>query len=155
MEVFVDDPKYDEIIENLYLTNVSKARNVTQLEALKITHVLTVSREINISHVVKPLNIEYLRVDVDDEDDFPICNFFDQMSDFIHDCLKNKGSILVHCQMGVSRSPTAVIAYLIRYQGFSWEEALKLVKEKRRYARRPNEGFVDQVKKFGDMVKKK
>lgn len=153
MEIFFDDPKYDEIIENLYLTNVTKARNVSQLQALKITHVLTVSSEINISHVVKPLNIEYLRVDVDDEEDFPICNFFDQMNDFIHRCLKSNGKIIVHCQMGVSRSPTAVIAYLIKYQGFSWEDALKLVKEKRRYAR-PNEGFVDQLKKFGEIVKK-
>ena len=49
--------------------------------------------------------------------------------------------ILVHCAVGVSRSVSMVIAYLIIKKNMSYDEALKLVKEKRKVAF-PNPAFV-------------
>lgn len=44
-------------------------------------------------------------------------------------------SVLVHCQVGASRSVTAVIWYLVRYRGLTWQEAEDTVRARRSIAR--------------------
>ncbi|KAF3922375.1 hypothetical protein AA313_de0202306 [Arthrobotrys entomopaga] len=53
------------------------------------------------------------------------------------------GNVLVHCEQGISRSSTAVIAYLKRSHKWSFPDALAFVKTKRRI--RPNENFREQL----------
>jgi len=48
--------------------------------------------------------------------------------------------VLVHCHMGVSRSATVVIAYLMKYFHMTHREAYNFVKKKRSVIN-PNEGF--------------
>ena len=44
--------------------------------------------------------------------------------DFIHQQINAGRRVLVHCQMGISRSPTLVAAYLHRHQGMPLDEAV-------------------------------
>lgn len=60
-----------------------------------------------------------------------------------------KTNVLVHCQMGISRSSTLVIAYLMKEYGLSFNKAKKLVQEKRSWIC-PNEGFEKDLLKFQD-----
>ncbi len=53
--------------------------------------------------------------------------------------------MLVHCNAGLSRAPSVVIAYLRKEEGLSWEEAWEKVKEARP-GMKPNVGFVKQLK---------
>ena len=53
----------------------------------------------------------------------------------------------MHCQAGVSRSVSLVIAYLIRKERISYEVAYEKVRERRPVAN-PNKGFVKQLKQF-------
>lgn len=55
--------------------------------------------------------------------------------------------VVVHCNAGVSRSATAVIGYLMVYEGFRFAEALALCREKREGVK-PNEGFEAQLKEL-------
>jgi protein-tyrosine phosphatase len=52
--------------------------------------------------------------------------------------------ILVHCYAGISRSVTAVVAYLMTHLNFSTSEALQLVQSRRKGAL-PNLGFMVQL----------
>ncbi len=64
--------------------------------------------------------------------------------DFIHSCRESGCSddILVHCNEGVSRSPTALVACFMRTH--RWNQG----KEKRRI--KPNENFKEQLGSVGD-----
>ena len=57
----------------------------------------------------------------------------------------SQGNILVHCQVGMSRSVTVVISYMVVVLGFTVEESLRIIRERRPWAC-PNNGFMDQLK---------
>lgn len=48
----------------------------------------------------------------------------------------------MHCAMGMSRSATVVIMYLMKKFGFNLNDAMSLVKERRQVVD-PNSGFVN------------
>ena len=67
-----------------------------------------------------------------DED---IAQYFPECIEFIEDGLK-AGAVLVYCTAGKSRSATVVIAYMMARLGLSFKEALKQLREARKYVRR-------------------
>lgn len=90
-------------------------------------------------------------IPAEDSDDFRLIRFFDEAADYIHDHLR-KGNVLVHCYAGISRSASIVIAYLIKYHGFSTERALKTIQQSRMQAQ-PNNGFIRQLRDFEQRTK--
>jgi dual specificity phosphatase 12 len=87
-----------------------------------------------------------------------IYNFIDQMSQSAKPSLRSVlsqqshenpssehvvGNVLVHCDQGVSRSATAVVAYLMRKHHATLSDALTMVQKKRKV--KPNPNFMDQL----------
>jgi protein-tyrosine phosphatase len=76
--------------------------------------------------------------------------------EFIHWNIKNNRSIYVHCKSGKSRSFLVVVSYLVKYLGYTAENALNYVKSKRIQA-----GFgktstkIDLLRKFEQVVNNK
>jgi protein-tyrosine phosphatase len=68
-----------------------------------------------------------------------IARLFNDTYNVISDGL-SQGGVLVHCAAGVSRSSSTVIAYLMRKQKMSFNDAFMFVK-KRRSVICPNYGF--------------
>lgn len=58
-------------------------------------------------------------------------------------CCLFVGKVLVHCTVGVSRSATLVLAYLMIRQNLTLVEAIKTVKDHRGVI--PNRGFLRQL----------
>lgn len=56
---------------------------------------------------------------------------FDAAAALIDEWSRDGKRVLVHCYAGLSRSVTAVIWYLVRYQGFTWDEALATISARR------------------------
>jgi dual specificity MAP kinase phosphatase len=83
----------------------------------------------------------YLKCKVKDNEDFNIELFFEQGFNFIDDCLKNNGKIIVHCSKGISRSASMVIFYIMKKNNINFGEAFKYVKL-RRSTINPNNGFI-------------
>ena len=63
------------------------------------------------------------------------------------------GRVLLHCQAGVSRSPSITIAYLMAEQGRSLTDAFDYVKAKRNIIS-PNLNFMGQLYEFQQRVSK-
>lgn len=73
-----------------------------------------------------------------------INKFFDDSFEFIE---HTETRILIQCNKGHSRSPTLVIAYLMKKFEISYSIAYKYVKLKRPYIR-PNREFLNQLRKY-------
>jgi protein-tyrosine phosphatase len=54
---------------------------------------------------------------------------------------------LIHCNAGISRSSTIVLAYLLGIHRMKYEDAYTLLKTARSNIR-PNDGFVQQLKEY-------
>lgn len=55
----------------------------------------------------------------------------DTITNFIHQQVEAGHKVLVHCHMGVSRSVSMVMAYLIAYEGMTLAEAFGILREGR------------------------
>jgi protein-tyrosine phosphatase len=94
-----------------------------------ITHIINVTKDIPFYHEnSNRTKIEYLRIPVNDSIDQDIKKYFDKTNEFIEKVKKQNGKVLVHCQMGISRSPTIVIAYLMKKEKKGYQTVFNDVK---------------------------
>ncbi|XP_055272555.1 dual specificity protein phosphatase 26 isoform X2 [Moschus berezovskii] len=136
----------DEVWPGLYLGDQEIASNHRELRRLGITHVLNAShsRWRGTPEAYEGLGIRYLGVEAHDSPAFDMSVHFQAAADFIHRALSQPGGrILVHCAVGVSRSATLVLAYLMLYHRLTLVEAIKKVKDHRGII--PNRGFLRQL----------
>ena len=82
-----------------------------------------------------------------DHPNFNILNFLDKAVSFIEEAKNNNSNILIHCQLGISRSTSCLIAYLIKAMNYTTMTALQFIKKKRRIVM-PNYGFLEQLIKY-------
>ncbi|XP_054031333.1 dual specificity protein phosphatase 26 isoform X1 [Dryobates pubescens] len=120
------------------------AANRRELAQLRITHVLNAShsRWRGGAEYYEGTGIHYLGIEAHDSPSFDMSPYFYPAADFIHQAL-NEGRILVHCAVGVSRSATLVLAYLMIRHHMPLVEAIKTVKDHRGII--PNRGFLRQL----------
>jgi protein tyrosine phosphatase len=130
----------DHIIDHLYLGSCKSALDVVKNRE-DIGYILNLSQ-----YTLFAPGKNVMSLNIDDCPDFPIELSFDKAHKFINEAKHNNSGILVHCRAGVSRSPTIVISYLMKYHNMSFENAYKHVLTKRKIA--PNHGFVEKLKRF-------
>ncbi|XP_060951400.1 dual specificity phosphatase 29-like [Limanda limanda] len=134
----------DEVWPNIYIGNVAVAQNKTALQKLGITHVLNAAHSKRGSignHSFYGNDFVYCGIPADDSTHFDLDVYFQPAADFIQKALKSPdGKVLVHCIMGMSRSSTLVLAYLMIHRQLPLERALqKLIRKRAIY---PNRNFL-------------
>ncbi|XP_074532296.1 dual specificity protein phosphatase 13A-like isoform X2 [Halichoeres trimaculatus] len=134
--------------------NQAVAQNKKTLQKLGITHVLNAahSKQGSIGDQSFYGNTcIYYGIPAEDSDHFDLSQYIKPAADFIHKALKNKdGKVLVHCIMGVSRSATLVLAYLMLHQRLPLRETLRRVIQKR--AIYPNRNFLSLLLKLDEQL---
>ena len=91
--------------------------------------------------------IEYLRVALLDSLKQPIADYFDVTYQAIDKARAAGHYVLVHCEKGISRSSTIVIAYIMRALCISFTDAFDIVKGARSFVS-PNIDFIGQLLRF-------
>ncbi|KAM6920654.1 dual specificity protein phosphatase 18 [Lycodopsis pacificus] len=86
-----------------------------------------------------------VRVPVADLPSARLGDHFDRVAERIHG--NRGGSTLVHCAVGMSRSPALVMAYLMRFRAVTLRQAHRWVRESRPYVRL-NAGFWEQLLQY-------
>ena len=117
--------------------------------------ILTKHREYYIDHILsivplqRQLTSETLQHDILPIEDTPqeasiFAENIDRLLDSMHQSLVEGKRVAVHCQAGVSRSATVVIAYMMKYEGLSLNDAVEYVSTHRPVIC-PNRGFLEML----------
>ncbi|KAA0148593.1 hypothetical protein FNF31_07383 [Cafeteria roenbergensis] len=113
------------------------ARAAGSLHALGITHVLNMARTVRCYH---PDEFMYTHIEIDDSPRQDIRPHFAEAFAAIDEAARSDRGILVHCVAGISRSVTAVVAWLVEREGSTLACALARVRRLRPIID-PNPGF--------------
>lgn len=148
----------DEVYPNIYIGDERAAKDKPYLKRIGITHVLNTA-EGNRFGMVNTSTLYYRNTDIKYMGfqllDLPTTNIsvhFQETADFIENSVKSGGKVLVHCLMGMSRSSTCVLSYLMIKEGLSATEALRKVRLNREI--RPNDGFLHQLAELDNKLKR-
>jgi len=134
-------PEINEIInDKLYLGNYDQAKDLNTLKKFKISHILMCGTFLE---KMFPDSFVYEHFEIEDTIEENISKFFKRGIEFI----ENSDVVFVHCHAGVSRSASIVIAYIMHKFKIGYEDAYKIVKNKRREIF-PNESFRNQLREF-------
>ncbi|XP_076338063.1 dual specificity protein phosphatase MPK-4 isoform X2 [Tachypleus tridentatus] len=138
---------WNEIEHGVYLGNFDAAQDESVLTLLNITHILTI-HVLPLKQFIKS-DLKYMFIPANDTMDTDLLSWFCDTNSFIKEG-QEKGACFVHCFMGISRSATVVIAYLMNRYQLCYEEAYHMVKKKRNCIL-PNNGFQAQLKLYENM----
>ncbi|XP_060927034.1 dual specificity protein phosphatase 26-like [Limanda limanda] len=136
------------VIAQCYVFFRHSAENTADLSKHQITHIL------NAAHskcegqpgIYRGKEITYMGIEAHDSCGFDMSVNFLAAAVFIHRALSRGGKVLVHCHVGLSRSATLVLAYLMLRQNLTLVGAICAVKDK--HGVRPNRGFLRQLIKL-------
>lgn len=146
---FVQPEEYselNEVIKNLYITNYYTANNEELLKSYNIKNVVSLYPNL------LSQDFNQLYIEIDDVISANIEQYFQKSYDFIDKALENGERVVVHCHMGISRSSSIVIYYLMKKFGIPYEKAYNFLKTKR-YIIQPNLGFVKQLLNADEKLK--
>ncbi|KAM5534952.1 hypothetical protein V8D89_011325 [Ganoderma adspersum] len=145
-----------EILPHLFLGPLQASKSLDTLKSLGITHIVCI-RDAKEAFSVRPRfpeHFQYMVLDVQDSEEQNLIRLFPQAKQFIDDAIAKGGCVLVHCNGGISLSPSFVVMYVMQFYNLSWEDALHLV-QNRRYCISPNGGFMTQIKEYESIYKAK
>ena len=136
-------PECDEIIQKkLYLGNYDFASDEKLLSKINISSILVCGAELKCKFTHK---YNYLKLNLHDYEEDSLLPYIEKSVKFIADNLSN--GVFVHCNAGVSRSPSIIIAFLIKNYKYTYNAAYEYVKSKRKNIK-PNDKFISELKKL-------
>jgi dual specificity phosphatase 10 len=138
------------IIDGLFIGSESNAKNLDELRAQQIRHIVNVTSHVPLYHEEQ---FHYCHLPADDTQKQNLLEYFDQAYRFIRQAIDNNEKILVHCVAGISRSPAIVIGFLMRYTRMTMNEAYEYVKRKRPIVS-PNLNFMGQLLEYEQQLQK-
>jgi len=141
----------NHIIGNIYIGTFESSTNIPLLMKNNIKYIINITmfnKPDNVLQEYRKLRINHYTFKFVDDESVDINKFINDTNTIINKAVEKKKNILVHCQEGISRSPTAVIAYLIKQLEIKDVDRCISMLRKKRPCIRPNVGFVKQLKEY-------
>ncbi|XP_048843883.1 dual specificity phosphatase 29-like isoform X2 [Brienomyrus brachyistius] len=145
----------NEVRPRIYIGDMWAAKDKQTLQSHHITHVLNAADgKFNVctgASFYRDTGIAYFGVEAFDMPSFDMSPFFYSAAKFMKDAMSNPTArVFVHCAMGLSRSSTLVLAYLMIHEHMTLAEAITAVSEHRNIC--PNSGFLEQLRKLDQQL---
>lgn len=148
---FVIDTKPDfkpaEILSNFLYLSSQDAVILENIQKYHLTHILSIGIECPLNEPSENLSLLYVPCLDLPETRLQQDGILKKSFDFIEQARLSNGHVLVHCNAGVSRSASIIIAYLMKYRQMDFLSAYNHVKV-RRECIQPNAEFLKQLKEF-------
>eukprot|EP00906_Rhabdomonas_costata_P036657 RCo051397 len=134
-----------KVLDKLYIGSIGAAINKPVLDALGVTHVVTCTEPV---FAVRLPDLQYLHISITDTTQESVLEHLEEWTAWIDSAIAaQNGTVLVHCMAGQSRSATIVLAYCVRHQGWTLQDALEHLCTVRPKVC-PNKGFIKQLRDF-------
>lgn len=134
------------VVPGMFIGGHHVAESKEMLRALGITHICCCYH----LEPVFPMEFKYHVIDIEDEVGADITAHFYSCTKFIEAAIRGGGAAYVHCQLGMSRSATICMAYLMQIKNATYIQAHALVKRARPFIC-PNDSFVQQLQDLEDV----
>ncbi|XP_048841894.1 dual specificity protein phosphatase 10 [Brienomyrus brachyistius] len=142
----MENAELTAILPFLYLGNEHDAQDLELMQRLNVGFVLNVTTHLPLYHYEQGL-FNYKRLPATDSNKQNLRQYFEEAFEFIEEAQQAGRGVLIHCQAGVSRSATIVIAYLMKHTWMTMTDAYKFVKTRRPIIS-PNLNFMGQLLEF-------
>lgn len=139
----------DEVVPGVYVSDAYASSSRAVLKHHNITHIVVAGSELPIHF---PDEFSYKQFDIQDTQDSEVSKCFRESNEFIGQALTANGKVLIHCAMGVSRSSTLAIAFIMARFKIGYKKAKEIVKSKHQDTR-PNAGFISQLQAYEEELK--
>jgi len=161
------------ILPWLFVGNAEDTCDAARLRSMGVTHVLSVMERrmgymanrhrcssdgcketvpLNTGNCYTEDGITYRQLPIADSGTQNIRQYFEEAFGYIEKCRVGGGRVLLHCEAGISRSPTIAIAYTMKLKQLGLVDAYQIVKEQRRIIS-PNLNFMGQLLEFEEVLK--
>ena len=140
--IFADSAP-SKIRNNLYLGSHAHARSSAMMKAIGVNLIVNCTTTIPNYHE----GIEYKRFPLTDVAQDPIELYFEDACLTITDAIQKGKTVFVHCEAGISRSASIVIAYLMKSENIVFSDAFTSVRQVRPIIA-PNIGFELKLRDF-------
>eukprot|EP00042_Codosiga_hollandica_P044299 m.432888 g.432888 ORF g.432888 m.432888 type:complete len:381 (-) comp56757_c0_seq4:2781-3923(-) len=141
---FIDAEFPSEIEEGfLFLGSFATASNRSALRALNVTYILNATDDCDMPFAHDP-ELHYLQSVLEDDPQQEIAPLFPQVLEFLRTAKAANARVLIHCKMGMSRSASFVVLWLMHSHRISLKKAVDWCRECRPFIN-PNPGFLFQL----------
>lgn len=111
------------VYDRIYIGDQFIARNKKLLQSHNITHIINCTSEIFDFH---PEDFTYHKLNLCDDSGDDLKSVVEPTYELMSLILSNpKNVIFIHCSMGISRSSTVILYYIMKKEQINFEEALK------------------------------
>jgi len=142
------------ILDHIFLSSHVVSQSAKVLKNLKVNFVLNVTNDLpNKFENSQDIQISYCRIPIIDDNSQPIGHTFNEAFSFIERAKSTGSNVLIHCAQGRSRSVAITAAYVMKYEGMTYEQALQHIQKARQTAQ-PNAGFTKQLLAFESTIMK-
>ena len=132
-----------QIEEHIFCSGYKIANDRDILKSHNISHIINLT-----AHKYPNLNtdlVTFSSFNFSDDENFDLTIRLKPVLQILNDKIIEKKNVLIHCQKGISRAPSVIMAFLIKHRNMTFEESLKVVRAKNPKAY-PNLGFLFQLK---------
>lgn len=148
---FSDAELPSEILENfLYLGSFNSASNRQTLRLLDITEIVNATDNCDMPFT-SDTTLRYLHCPIDDDPKEDISVHFEPAITFLKEAEEARKKVLIHCKMGMSRSATLVILWLMVSRRISLKAATDQCRACRPFIN-PNPGFLQALGIFEESL---
>lgn len=160
--ILLEDPEtnYDEIIPNVWLGASQPVNNDWKENRPMVLDGKAMQTVISLVPVTQknPPDENHILQDLPDGVRWPddtykeVADGYIELADRMHERVSQGQSVYLHCSQGLSRSPTVLATYLIKYHGLTSEQALAVILNGRPEVQ-PNHNFIHLLKSMDTYIK--
>jgi hypothetical protein len=140
-----------EILPHLYVGGAKVAGSLETLRRVGIRRIVNCSAGVVPNHFMQSDAFKYMSLNMVDGRDDDITWFVCQVLQFVQAGVAEGIKTLVHCEKGISRSCSFVIAYVMWSQRKSWSDAFNHVKMRRQVCN-PNTAFTCNIMELNALL---